>query len=478
MKKIMTYKNTGKMMLLSLVGFLVLLSSIFINPINHYLSGAILFGAGVLLYFLIVLFVAERNWLDIRAVFSGVWLVTIGMASLRLTEYQEQWIEKTWIMLAVAYIVFQTGATFGISLADIIFPISKKIRENFKESKLSFCLQEKRMFSISVGASLVGICCFAINIWIKGFVPAFSYSTTAYRDFYTKFHVFAVAATAVSGLCYYCIKTQALSRTKKILLWIFIFYHVILFPVLVVSRGVFIITALSLTTTIFYLNKRKLYVFIICLLAMAGIYLMTSNLRGYTDAMLNTLFEPSKIELKEDDGEEDGEITSFMLPPRIAFLYGYLTVSHDNFNEAVENTLGYTMGARQFYPFNVLLRIQAITDVVEGSEFYTVRPYLNTVNMIGIFYYDFQEWGVVICTLLWSILFGVLQGFYEKSRGPFSLFVLGYAMNPVALSFFASWIDSFDLWMLCGTIVIFAIIASIKINRSNENEEIENIDAA
>jgi hypothetical protein len=214
----------------------------------------------------------------------------------------------------------------------------------------------------------------------------------------------------------------------------------------------------------FYLNKRKLSAFIICLVVMMSMYLITSSLRGYSDAELDNLFDPSEIVLDDDENGDEGGF-SFSLPPKAAFLYGYLTVSHDNFNEAVENTKGYTWGVRQLAPFNVILRMPWINETIENGEFYMVRPYLTTVNMVGLFYYDFHAFGVAICTLLWAILVGIIQGVYEKAKGPFSLFILGFAMNVVALSFFSSWVDAFELWMFCGVIFIVAVIASVKIKR-------------
>lgn len=454
-------------------GVLIIGIGALFNPINHYIGGAIVCVAAILLYFYIVYFVAERNWLDIRAVFSGVWIFTIGLASLRLLDYQEPWENKTWVLLIVAYFVFQMGATIGVWNGNKCYFILKNIIFKLKPKKASLVFADNRLFGICITTTLIGFVCFAINVAIRGYIPAFSNNTSAYVDFYTKFHVFAVAATAISGLCYYCIKTQAISKVKKVILWLCIFYLVILFPVLVVSRGIFIVAALSLTTTIFYLNKRKLLVFVICLLVIGGVYLLTSNLRGYTDAQLDHFFEPSEIVLGDEDSDEDGEgdRNIFSLPPKVAFLYTYFTVSHDNFNEAVQNTTGYTWGARQFYPFNVILRIQGITDAIAGGEFYQVRDHLNTVNMVGLFYYDFHEWGVLICTFLWAIVFGLIQSFYMKTQGPLSLQVLGYAMNPVALSFFSSWIDSFELWMFWGVIFIVALVTWISFKTKVRNKE-------
>lgn len=444
-------KNT----ILMLIGIFVILSGLLIHEANRFVMGSFIIVAGFIIYLLMVYWVAEQNWLDVRAAFSGVWMVTIGLAALRLNDYQEQWQRKTWVLLAIAYLVYQIGAMIGVQNGAKLHGKLDALASRIRFKKIFFKLKEARLFPICVGITLIGMTCFSINIVIKGFIPLFSSNLSAYVDFYTKFHMFSVAATAVSGLCYYCIKTQSLSTVKKMILWGCIIYLVILFPILVVSRGTFVVAAVSLTTTIYYLNKNRFRIFVLCLVAIMGIYLFASNLRGYSDEYLDQHFEPT-------------ETQSFVLSPKMAFLYGYLTVSHDNFNEAVENTQGYTWGARQFSPFNVILRIQALRDMRDNGEWYQVRPHLNTVNMIGVFYYDFHEWGVIISTFMWAVIFGLMQGFYLKSRGAFSLQVLGYAMNPVVLCFFASWVNMFTLWVFWGVIFISAILARIRIRRQEE----------
>ena len=461
----------------AVIGTLAIIIGGAINPYNRFLTGIILIVTALILYFLMVFSVAKRNWLDLRAVFTGVWLVTIGLASFRLTNYQEQWLWKTWVLLAIAYLVFQLGASLGVNNGGKIFEIKNTLASRLKLRKITLKAKEDRLFAICVVVTLIGLTCFIINVAIKGFIPAFSDDLYAYVNFYTKFHLFAVAATAVSGLCYYCIHTQAISFAKKMILWVCIFYLVFVFPILIVSRGVFIVAALPLAITVFYLNKRKLHVFILCIVIMGAVYLLTSNLRGYTDEQLGDLFEPSDIVVDEDIDvdEEEGENSnpnSFALSPKAAFLYGYLTVSHDNFNEAIEHTKGYTWGARQVEAFNVILRIPAITETVENGEFYKVRPYLNTVNMMGLFYYDFHELGIIVCGFLWALLFGLVQGYYEQSRSIYSLLVHGFSMNAVVLSFFSSWVNSFELWMFCGVILIISIIISIN-SASKKSTEIK-----
>jgi hypothetical protein len=107
----------------------------------------------------------------------------------------------------------------------------------------------------------------------------------------------------------------------------------------------------------------------------------------------------------------------------------------------------------------------------ENMESYLVRDHLNTINLIGNFYYDFHEWGVLILMLLWSTVFGIMQAFCEKHTGPISLLVLGNAMTPVALNFFSAWTSVFSFWLMWGTTLLMAIALYIKISPKKIEEE-------
>ncbi len=465
-----------------------------LSSIHRFATGFLLVIVAVALYFIIVFLVAEKNWLDIRAIFHAVWVATIGLASLRLTDYQEKWQAETWYCVALAYLIFQIGAQSGVAFGKSLFDNVKNIVKKVKLGKIRFEVKENRFFWICVITTLIGLACFVCNVIIRGYIPCFSNDPAAYVTFYTRFHIFAVAATGVSGLCYYTIVTQKLNKIKKFILLLCILYATFLFPIFVVSRGTFIASALSLTVTVFYLHKKKFWVLVLCLTVIISVYFGASILRNYTDAQLEYFFEPSQIHVdssknpnssssslssseesssssssntdNEDQNENNDNTSSgfvFTLPPKLTFVYSYLTVSHDNFNEAVQNSTEYTYGLHQISPFNSILRSNWIEDKLSESEYYLVRPHLNTVNLIGYFYYDFHIWGVIIFTLLWAFIFGVLQKFAEIAKKPFFLLALGNAMVPVALCFFSAWLSVFSQWMLWGVVLIFAVASSIKI---------------
>ena len=109
MKNIIAVKIKLTDILHIVIGTLLLLLGIFLGPNHHYIMGFGLMLGAVLLYVYIVFGIADNNWLDIRAVFTGAWLFTIGLASLRLLDYQEEWQIWTWIYNALSYLMFQIG---------------------------------------------------------------------------------------------------------------------------------------------------------------------------------------------------------------------------------------------------------------------------------------------------------------------------------------------------------------------------------
>ncbi len=461
----------------SLVGFLALVSGFWLTSINVLLTGSLLLFLAIGLYFYIVLSVCQKNWLDIRAIFSAIWFSTIGLAAFKLTAYQEVWQAKTWFLLGVAFFVFQVGAFLGIYCTDRLtnalatcFSNIKKVRFDFNANKLFWCC---------VFCSLIGLTCFVINVFIKGYIPCFSDSPFAYTNFYTKLHVFSVAATIACGPCYYCIKTQKLNLAKKIVLWCCIFYLLILFPTMIVSRGVFVSIALYFTSVVFYLNKQKFISLVLCLTIIFGVYMAVSEFRNFTNEQLTVLFEPKdfeeniasdndKDENEDEDineGENDSDnlnVPSFQLSPKMAFLYGYLTVGHDNFNEAVQNLDWYTWGSRTIKPFNVVLRIPALDELSKSSENYFVRPHLNTYNFLGEFFYDFHGFGVALLTFLFALVSALLQQLCVKFKNPFSIFAFSVFFQAVFLVFFSNMACRFEFWVFLGVIAIFALISSVK----------------
>ncbi len=491
----MNLKNGLKKLLPVIIWSIILFGSApFIIEEHRYLVGLLFLVSAVVLYGYFV-WKDHKNYFSFQALFSGIWLFTLGLASFQLTEYQVDWIARSWWYSGVGYLCLICGLQLG---RDLFPALSKKFNMHdwtvFKgEGRIIFGLKENRLFALCMAATVMSLLAFIINIYIKGYLPFFSDSPAAYTDFYTRFNIFIYAGTIASGLCYYCLKKQKLSRIKKILLWSAIIYLVFLMPTLIVSRGTFMVAALSLSAAVFFLNGRKLWVLVLCFVIMFAGYEVGSVARNLTDESLNALLQPKQIEISNDNngnqqqeisqpengemnglGEENNNTESqtgtaappiFQLPPKVLFFYTYLTVGHDNFDQAVRFSKSYAMGIRELVPFNVILRSDSLTEKIENAENYLVRPYLNTGNLFSDAYYDFHLFGIVFLSLLWGVGFGIIEAFFLKYQTPCSFMVYGNTLTPVFLSFFTPWMSIFAVWLLWGTTFLIFLGSSFSIRR-------------
>lgn len=483
---------------------LVLLFGMFFDEVNQFLAGGGVIAGAVCVYFLAVFKTNDKNYLSFSAVFNAVWIATIGLAQLRLLGYQKIWSDRTWLNLMLASVLFQIAIPLGHAAAD---KLSGRFYRGqaLQVGRIKFEFKAQRLFWICLFATILASALFVWNISIKGYVPFFTTRFNAYITFYTKRMVFVTAACVTSPIAYWCIKKCNLSVLKKIILYLCIAINTFIIPILQVNRGVFIVASLMLTAAIFYLNGKKFLVMVVCLLVTFGFYEIASTARNYSSEYLEAIFEPvefvTNIEAPPSeepttdlekpseadpehptkpgnqtdaenptapenptDTENEAPTVSFQLPPKLMFLYGYFTVSHDNFNEAINHATRYSYGVRQLAPFNVILRSSLIEDALSDVEYYTVKSDLNTTNLISGVYYDLREFGVVLFVLLWGFALGIIEKIYLKYNGVFALATLGNALTPVVLSFFAPWFENFTLWLFWGTILLIMLLASIRVS--------------
>ncbi|MBQ7288597.1 MAG: oligosaccharide repeat unit polymerase [Clostridia bacterium] len=476
-------KNKGILInrIIAVVASVLLLTfGMIMAEINQFVTGTVLVVGAVLLYFFMVNKISDKNYLSFSAVFNAVWIATIGLAQLRLLSYQKIWSPRTWISVILTTVFMQIAIPFGHKIGKKIFN-RFYTKKSVEIGRVKFEFKKQRLFWICLISTIVSVILFVWNIFVKGYVPFFSTMFNAYAFFYTKRMVFVTAACVISPIAYWCIKKCELAKGKKIWMYICIAINTFIVPILQVNRGVFVVAALMLTAAIFFLNGKKFLVLLLCLVVTFGFYEVGSVARNYTNEYLISVFEPTKFNPSDEDPDSNAEdpdssdpgdtnAGGFQLPAKLSFLYGYFTISHDNFNHAVINASEYTYGVRQLSPFNVILRSQAIYDVLGDAEFHMIKPNLNTANLISGVYYDLREFGVILFVTLWGLLLGAIEMLYLKSKGVFALAALGNALTPVVLSFFASWFENFTLWLFWGTIFLIMLLASITITPKTKKQ--------
>ena len=162
----------------SFIGVLLLVFAAVLNPYNHFISGFVLIIGSMVLYFLSQFFVYSKNWLDIRPVFSTVWIFTSGLASFRMMQYQRAWEVKTWILFIAVYFFFMVGCDVGLIFGGSISRWCS-LRRGKRMLNISLELHENRLFWVCFGVTIMGMLCFVGTAHTVGFIPYFSSSPTA-----------------------------------------------------------------------------------------------------------------------------------------------------------------------------------------------------------------------------------------------------------------------------------------------------------
>ena len=421
------------------------------------LSSCLMMLLAVGLYFGFAFVADGGNVLSLKALFSVSWIGSIGLANLKLLPYQKVWERKTWIAVFLAF----WGFLLGMLFSEIWQENHKKTRLDDKlfAIKKHFYVEEKRLFGICMITGVIGIVSFVANIVYKGFLPFFSKDTQAYFNFCTKFTIVYVATSAIAGLCYYVLRKGKLRRWQKVLLTCVLIVEAFLIPWLSVSRGNQMIALLILMIPVVLLSKRRFIALVLSLLVAFGSYEVGTMGRHLSDKYLDEVFLRSG---EENPGEEMGlaqrnepeEADGNRIPSRVAFLYSYLISSHENMNEAVLNTTGYSHGLRQLEPVLTVIRIPALREKLGKLPFYRVKYELTTGDLITTFYYDFGCLGCFWGVFVWALLFGHIERNVKKNPNPFGMLLLGVCMMPTVLSFFKNWMDYFTFWMMGGTVLV------------------------
>ena len=411
------------------------------------LSGIILIISGIIHYFIISI-IGGKSYLKIKAIFSGVWMFTIGLSLIRIMEYQVIWESRTWLLLYLSQILLYMGV-------DLSYIWYRKYNQSL-QNKIS------NLFSINTGkhyarisffalsaVSLVGILSFLITFWIKGFLPIFETQDNQLAPilFYTRFLVFFVASTSSSSFAYILIKKYQLPLICKILLSFYIIVLVFLIPMLMVHRGIFLSAAIFLTAGIYLSSTKKLYVLVLSLVLILGIYQMGSVLRGYSENQLQEIFPSDK---------------KYEIPGYLKFLYTYFTVSHDNFNSLVVNKNHNTNGILQVIPFNVVLRSKTLRQKIDNETMYLesfhVLPQFNTYNFVAYFYSDFGILGITIFMIFWGFIFGLFEQLAHSYPNGFTISTYAVCLIAVFFSYFSPWMSNFTIWLYWGTILLIFLL--------------------
>ena len=285
-------KYLGSLSVLSLLIFTIPM----LNSISYTLGSIFLLFISLVSYVLIAKM--NKNYASLGALFALVFFSTVALSNLKLMDYQREWSMLTWFVIFIGFFLFELIYELSIKFD------TKKIENYLIKDKQKY-ISNKQMFIICAVMFFLSILGYIITALQCGFIPFFvTDNINAYSEFYTKFLL-------LSHLCIINIPLSAYlfykedSRSIKIILIIYIFIQTFVLPILAVNRGIFLIGAITLSCTLFYLYNQRLSILIICLtLSFIG-YEIGSIGRHYSNELLSTSFNQASVETNETTENSD-----------------------------------------------------------------------------------------------------------------------------------------------------------------------------
>lgn len=415
---------------------------------QHIQAGFLLIIYGCIRYLIALRW--SKDILNVKGLFILIWCCTLGLGMLRLLGYQRVWSHQFIYLTFTGMLLCMLGIDMGNQLR--FLHNKKSAIFSPEEIKLTFN-QGKRLYYLVIWATCISIICHIISYLITGIIPLFATSMYAYINVYTKFMVFEVGMLPSAGLAFFCTKKVFLTKLQKIIMYSCICINVLILPILNVNRGVMVAGIMLVAPMVYYFckNRKRTVLFgtVLCLIAI----LFISGKRNFSEEYLRGIF---LVKTNTIAGKE------FELSGMQAFIYGYLTVSHDNFDYNMKILENYSYGGRILAPFNKILRVAKLNELVEHSKLKNITPGLNTHNLMSYLYYDFGKAGIYIGMIIWGFLWGCIESFFKRGGSVISAGVFGGVLICVVLGFFSCWMANFQLWMWWGTLLLFWLIVRRK----------------
>ena len=343
-------------------------------------------------------------------VFSGIWFLTIGLATLRLHHVQVEWKIMTWICLITAFVFFVLGY-YSQTLNFLKSKFEKKQNKNFDDNKKTALVLILIIFFSSLISIIVE--CFVCEI------PMFSKDIYSYMNFgLFGLRYFGVSSALVLPLsCLYIAKFQKWISKKEWILLIIINILMLFVPFLIVSRGLVLSTLFfTLFTLCSIYKKKELFLIPIMLLIILFSWKTIGNLKNMEDAYLNKAFYMNLLDNNKDNKKENitekanmGKKTTIK-NIKLMRTYMYFCLNYDNFNLNVDK-VKYTYGKSFFYPIYVMTGLKFITQMEDPRE--KLKRIMYTFNTFSILFLPYMDFGV-IGIAVFMFLMGCLCFFFEN----------------------------------------------------------------
>ncbi len=344
-----------------------------------------------LLLFLLFTFLIKRSdYLSPARLFSLVWIVVLGLCTLKLSRYQYGWSWYSWTVITITIISFLLGSyvVYTLNFGKNTYSIDtiRKLHSYY------YKLDTNTLLKVTILLFLTYVISYFIIYSVRGFLPAFSTRPELNRATWGLFGIglfihlapVIIFLSLVYILCY-----KGLS--KKIIFYLMLLITIISF-IFLQQRFSIVIGIILVINYLYYgtkkINFKNVFLFIISITII--IYGISAFREG--KLFIHYMHFLSKMKYSPD-------YALFTEP------YMYLVMNVENFAYAVEKIEYHTYGV---YSFDFLIALSGLKHLLKEyymiTDFPALRTFMyNTYTMFFVYYRDFG--------LLGSFIFPFILGF-------------------------------------------------------------------
>jgi len=387
-------------------------------------------GITVLVCFLISLAVVV-SWLRDRAdIFSPartfvlVWSVSIGLAGLKLSDYQATWSSYAWIVLSIGLASFLVGfwIVYALHLGTPLLPV-EEIRKRFSNSTID----QRRLFRVIVVLFVGYLLCYIAEVQLEGYLPIFSAHPDRAR---IEFGVFGLhlVVTTMPAILFLIVEYITLIKGyagRKVFFGIVFFVAFVSFFFLL-QRFAFVVWILLTIPFLYYTSrimKFKYVLFAGTVFLALLIYLESFRVAQYVQ---NYIYVISRMRYSG--------AYAVMTEP-----YMYVVMNLENFARGVEKLDFFTWG---LFSADFLMALTGLKHWLREYFSLVERPFLvsgyNTFPFLWQYYYDFGVVGVAMIPLLLGFLIGHIYCLVRSRPSLMILSVYSTCFFFLVISFFTN----------------------------------------
>jgi len=358
----------------------------------------------ILLFILLFsLFKKETDVFSPARLFLIIWSLAIGLADLKLSRYQINWTNYSWIMLLISLSSMLIGM-FIVYVINLDKPLKKieSIRLSIKKNTFN----SQMLFRYVVFLFIAYLVSYIVSALVIGFIPYFTLFPGVARNDWGIFG-FGLFVQSFPAVIYLSILYFIITKSQ-------------------VYKKIWLVLILLITTATYLLLLQRYYVVFAIILTAISLYYFTNLLKVknviiFTIIIFVSVFSMTFIRLTGTISNYLYYLSDMRFNIRYALFtepYMYIVMNLENFAHAVDKVERFTYG---LFSFDFVFALSGLKH--EAVKYLSLPEFpnlltnnYNTYTMFFIYYWDFGIIGLGIVPMILGGLFST--AYYSMRRNP------------------------------------------------------------